>query len=826
MFPCRSQPFRACDNTGSMLSDLRFSLRTFRRSRGLIAAAILATALGVGANTAIFSVMDAMLLRPLPYRDPGRLVMVWEKNPAFGGFLAQRLPVALRNYVEWKRQSHSFSGMAAVSQLDLAMTGMGQPEELAVAKATPDFFPLLGVSTVIGRPFGADESVAGKDQVAVLSYKFFARRFAGDPHTVGRSITLGGGNYTVIGVLPQAFHLPAKFQGLEVPRPDVWLPLSLAGVETSDSRNSYIYARLASGVTLEQARSEMTIIGRRTEAQFPKLDTGFNTSVFPLSVEDLSPETSRTVVALQVAVGFVLLIACANVANLLLARAAGRGREMAIRTALGASRTRLMRQILAESLLLSVSGGALGVVLAAGVMEVMNSLAPEDNYHFHEVGLNWTVLAFAAGVAIVSGIVFGLAPAVGSGWANVRDTLSQDGRAGIGRGSRRLRNTLVVAEVSLALVLLAGAGLMIRSLRNVLGLDPGFNAAHVLTMHVPLPDDRYPKEEQVRRFCDQLLDRVSHLGGVESVSISSGLPLMDNLNVTTFRVEGRPPVKDGPEPETDRKAVSEDYFRTIRTPLLRGRGFTHQDATAEQPKVVVINDALARQIFPNGDALDHVLGFGDPVKGEHLTIVGIVPDTHEMGLDTPSRPEAFVPTREIENIALMVRTAGDPMALSQAVSAQVWAIDKDEPVRDIKTLEEQLHGATGQRRFDTMLFASFAGLALLLAAVGLYGVLSYSVVLRTREIGVRMALGAQPGSVVRLILANGLAMTLAGVAIGAAGAFALTQWMSSLIFQVSASDPLTFAGVAVVLVLVAVLASYIPARRASRLNPIEALRES
>jgi len=822
-----------------MPAELRFAIRTFRRSPGLIAAAVLATALGVGANTAIFSLIQAVLLRPLPYRDSGRLVLLWEKNPVFKGFLAERLPVAGRNYVEWKQHAKSFSGMADDQEIGLELTGMDRPEELTGTRITPDFLPLLGRTTWLGRPFYPDEGAPGKDQVALLSYAFFERRFNGDAHTLGRNITLNGKSYTVIGVLPADFHLPAFFQGMDVRRPDVWLPICdtmfnaaqvNSGTRTDETaRINYVFARLRDGASLEQARAEMKVLAHGLERQYPKLDTGFSASVFPLSVEDVSPETGRTVLALQVAVGFVLLIACANVANLLLARAAGRSREMALRAALGATRGRLVRQALAESVLLSALGGALGLLLAVGAMAGIKALAPVDNYHFHEVGLNWLVLAFGVGVAALSGIIFGIAPALGASPVNLQEALAQDGRAGTGRRARQLRGLLVVSEVALAVVLLAGAGLMMRSLSNVLGVNPGFRAENVLTMHIKLADDRYPDDEKLRAFCDQLLDRLSKLGGVESAAISNGLPLLDSLQVTPFKVAGQPDPPRGQAPETDVKLVSENYFATLRTPLLRGRGFTRQEAevlppgnstAAGKPTVIAITDSLARQIFPHADALGRTLLFGQ----QPATIVGIVPDTHEMGLDAPLRTEVFFPSHAIQSIALMLRTKGEPMVLAHAVEAEVRAIDGDQPVTDVKSLEEHLHGATGQRRFDTLLFAGFAGLALVLAAVGLYGVLSYSVTLRTREIGVRMALGARTGDVLGLVFRNGLGLTLLGAVIGGAAAMALTRLMQSLVFGVSASDPFTFLIAVVLLVLVAAAACYIPARRASRLDPVVALR--
>jgi len=808
------------------MADLRFALRTFRRSPGLIAAAVLATALGVGANTAIFSVIQAVLLRPLPYRDSARLLMLWEKNPIFKGFLAERLPVAGRNYVEWKRQAHSFNGMAAMQQVRVQLTGTDRPEDLEAVRVTPDFLPVLGRTPLLGRLFTPDETLDGKNQVALVSDAFFERHFGGDQRRLGSTIQLAGKPYTVIGVLPPDFHLPALFQGMDVRRPDIWLPLSETFNAAQETNHiNYVIARLRDGASIQQARAEMAVIAHALQQQYPKIDTGFTASLFPLSVEDVSPSTSRTVLALQVAVGFVLLIACANVANLLLARSAGRGREMAIRAAIGATRGRLVRQALGESILLSGAGCLLGLLLAVGAMAGIRALAPEDNYHFREIGLNWTVLAFGIGVAALSGLIFGLAPAMGASAANLQETLTQDGRAGVGRRTRRMSNSLVVAEVALALILLAGAGLMLRSLGNVLGVNPGFHADRVLSMHIRLPYERYSKDEQLVAFNDRLLERVRQLPGVESAAVASGLPLMDNLQVSTYRVEGEaPPADPAQTPETDMKGVSEDYFRTIGTPILRGRQFTRQDAAPKTPPMVAVTLSLARQIAPRGDALGRrlILGSGDHTTT--ATVVAIVPDTHEMGLDESPRAELFMPGHDIQEPALMLHTKGDPMALEGAVRAVVAEIDKDQAVVDVKPLAEHLHGTTQQRRFDSLLFTGFAGLALLLAAVGLYGVLSYSVTLRTREIGVRMALGARGGDVVRLILRHGLLMVLVGTVVGALGALELTQLMQSLVFGMSASDPLTFAVVALVLLLVAALACYIPARRASRMDPLRALR--
>jgi predicted permease len=800
-----------------MLSDFRFALRTFRRTPALIAAAVLAIAFGVGANTAIFSMIQAVLIKPLPYLRPDRLVMVWEKNPVFTGILAERIPVASRNFTEWRRQASSFSGMEAASMSTVDLTGTDKPEELRRATVTTGFFALFGRSVALGRVFAPEDA---KARVVVLSYAFWRRRFNRDAGVLGRRLSLAGETCTVIGVLPEDFHLPATFQGMDQERPDIWVPMTAEPLDDAASfanRDFYVYARLRDGVSLEHARSEMTAVSKRLETQYPDGNKGFSSSVWPLKVEDTSEETRAMVIALQVAVGFVLLIACANVANLLLARSAGRGREMAVRAAMGASRGRLVRQAFTETLTLSAFGGTLGLALADLAMRGIDAFAPRDSYHLHEIGVDWTVLAFAGGVALLSGFLFGIAPALSVGAGNLRDALAQDGRAGLGRKARRLRSALIVGEVAASVILLAGAGLMIRSLAAVMRVTPGFDPEHVLTAHLRLPDHRYPKPESVKSFCDALLDRLAASPGVESASISTGLPMADSLNVRSFQIDGdrRPKAL-----ETDVKQVSEDYFRAAGAPILRGRGFTRQEAS-EDAKVLVANEAFARRVFPNADPLGRAILFGDDVR---RVIVGVVPDSHELGLEEDARPELFSPTRALTGIALMARTKGDPMTFSKTLAAAVSAIDKDQTVVDVKPLAEHLRSTTDERRFNTLLLGGLACLALLLAAVGLYGVLSYSVVLQRREIGVRMALGAQGGEVLRMVLRNGMALTLLGVAIGGAGALVLTRLMQDLIFRVSPTDPITFASVPVALVAVALLACYVPARRAAAVDPAQSLR--
>jgi len=810
--------------TTPVLQVLRYALRTFRKTPGFTAAAVLALALGVGANTAIFSVVHAVLLRPLPYRDPGRLVMVWEKNPAIGGFLAPRLPAALKNYHAWK-QSRSFTEMGAMEQLGLNLTGIDKPEQLEAARATADLFSTLGIHPALGRAFLPGEGSPGRDRVAILSYKLFERRFGGDSHILGRAVTLNNASYVIIGVLPREFHLPAMWEGFSQNKPEIWLPLDENPAEDAlANRINFVFARLAPGVTLTQARSEMDVLAKRLQQEDPKLNTGFSINVFPLSLEDVGPDMSRTVLALQVAVGFVLLIACANVANLLLTKGAARAKEFAIRVALGAARWRLIRQMFVESLLLSFIGGAAGLLLAAGAMRLIALLAPEDSYRLQELSLNPLVLAFTGAVVVLSALIFGLAPSFHASDRNGAEALAQGGRAGSSGLSRRFRNILVVSEVALAVILLAGAGLMIRSLASMLSINPGFRSDHILTLHVPLPGSKYEKPAQLRAFCDSLLGRLTRLPGVESAAIASGLPMLDTLSLSPFRIEGRPAPASAERQMADQKTVSEDYFRVLRTPLLKGRSFTRQDAEREEAEVVVVNEAFVRHFLPDADPVGQVLIFGAADKPIRKQIVGVAAGTRQMGLDTDMRPEIFFPTRQVSRISLMVRTAGDPLRLASAVSEQVWSIDKDQPVADIMTMDKRMSESSAPRRFNMLLFAAFAALALLLAAVGMYGVLSYTVTLRTREMGLRMALGASPSQILKLIVGQGLAMTLIGIVIGTAAAFGLTELMRSLLFGISPNDPFTFIGVPLVLFAVALLASYLPARRAARLDPMQSLR--
>jgi len=811
--------------------DLKYAVRTLCKSPGFAAAAVLTLALGIGANTAIFSVINAVLLNSRPLgalREPDRLVMIWEKNPALPGFVAARVTVCLKNYLAWKQQTRSFEGMALYGTTNFALTaradgGNLKPQLVSGARASADFFPLLGIQPRLGRGFTAEEMQPGKGGVAIIGDDLYRGRFGGDPRIVGKRVLANGLDYEIVGVLPPGFNLPAMREGFDQNYPEMWIPLSaVSGGQDQEQRSYYVFGRLQRSASLEQVRAEMNVVAERLLQSDPKLNTGFGANVFPLAVEDVNPILRRSLMVLQAAVGFVLLIACANVANLLLTRAVGREREVAIRVALGASRLRMLRQTLTESLLLSGFGGAAGLLLAHWALRLFSGVAPEDTHGFHELRIDPLVLGFTILAAMLAGLLFGLAPALHAVRQSVNQALGRGVRSG-GGASNRLRGALVVLEVALSLVLLIGAGLMIRGLGSLLSVDLGFRPDHLLKMRIALPESKYSKE-RTAVFGDRLLEGVRALAGVQSASLAEGVP-MQSVAIGPYGLEGVPG-KPNQAPLAMISAVREGYFETLGIKLLRGRAFTRQDVTSDRrPAPVVVNELFARQNWPNQEAIGKVVLLPDGKGGQsRCSVIGIVASTRQMGPDSESRAEIYLPESEFRTPMLLVRTAGAPLAMLPAIEKQVWEIDKDQPVHDADSMESVLREWTSQRRFTMAVLAAFAGVALVLAGVGLYSVLAYSVSLRTREIGVRVAVGADPRSVARLVVGQGLALTLIGIAVGLAGAFALTRLMASLVFGVSATDPVTFAAVALLLVAVAVAASYLPARRAARIDPMEALR--
>jgi len=808
----------------SFWQDVRYAIRTLRKTPGSTAAAVVALALGMGANTAMFSVVDAVLLNSVALHglhDPGRLTMVWEKNPAMMAFLAERMPVALQNFREWKKQNQSFSGMTAFVSSNSYVGGRlrGAPEtpsRVESIQVEPAFFSLLGVRPGLGRPFTADDARNGG--AILLSARLYHEHFGNDTNLTGKTLRIDGKERAVVGVMPAGFVFPGIWEGTDQRRPEVWMPVDTSTGGTPQElwgRSWFVYARLRPGITLAQARSEMNVIGSRIRKAYPEQNIGFGVNVFSIEQEDVGPEMRRSITILQVAVGFVLLIACANVANLLLARAVGREREMAIRLALGAWRSRIVRLMLTESVLLSLIGGALGILLALWSLGTISALAPRDTHGFHELRLDFSVFAFTFLVSIVTGIIFGLVPAFHVTGQSLNESLSQGGRSN-SRGPQWLRSAMVVGEVALALVLLVGAGLMVRSLGALMSIDPGFRTDHLLTLQTGPVDGA-----KARSFCDALLARVEKLPGVRAVSISSGLP-MESVTEANYNIEGRPKENDLPIAGYNR--VTETFFKTLGIPIKKGRGFSRAETEADVPRSVIVNEAFANMNWPNQNPLGKVVLLPDGENSLRVPVVGVIGNLHQMGLDAGVRPELYLPQRTFSDINLAVWTTGDEARLRRALERAVWSTDPSMPVQQIRTMQEALHEWSANRRFSMMILGGFAALALVLSSLGLYGVLAYLVTLRTREMGIRLALGAEAWEVRRLVLGQGLRMTAWGVGIGVAGALLLTRLMQSLVFGVSTWDPITFAAVVAVLCGVALLASYLPARRATQVDPMQALR--
>jgi putative ABC transport system permease protein len=791
---------------GTIWLDVRYAARSFLKSPGFTLVALIAIALGIGANTAIFSVVNAVLLRALPYRDAGRLVAVWEDNRPRHRPHNVDSPA---NFVEWQQQAQSFDGMAAFYDARLSLTGAGDPVEIPAQVATANLFSVLGAEAELGRTFTPEEGEPGHDAVVVISHGFWLRRFGGARDVVGKTVALNGHNVTIIGVMPADFKWFIKENSLGGKPADLWTPTKIVA---RSGRFLSAVARLKPNVTFAQAQAEMTTIASRLEQQRPEFDTGWGVTLVPVR-EQLAGEIKTPLLILLGAVAFVLLIACANVANLMLARAASRSKEIAIRAALGAGRWRVVRQLLTESLMLALAGGVVGLLLAEWGVAALVALSPPNLFGASEVGVSLPVLGFTFGVSLLTGVVFGLLPALEASRFDPNEALKESGRGNTGGArSRRARSAFVVAQVALALVLLVGAGLMIKSFARLQSVDPGFDAKNLLTLNVLLPASKYKEEPKRVAFFRQAVERIKALPGVRSVAVVSELPFAALGSATDFNIEGRPEPPRGEEFVTDVRAADENYFRTMNIPILNGRAFTPQEGS-EDRHVAIINETLARKYFA-----------GENPIGKR--IVGVVGDARYDKLETEPRAMVYWTHPQLAGTRMMlvVRADNDPLNLAPSVEREIQAIDKDQPVADVRTMESWLGESVARARFGTLLLAVFACLALLLAAVGIYGVMAYTVAQRQHEIGIRMALGAQTRDVLRMIVRQGMMMTLIGVALGLAGGLALTRVISGLLFGVSATDPLTFAGVATLLIAVSLVACLVPARRATRVDPMIALR--
>jgi len=784
-------------------------------------AAVLTLALGIGANSAIFSVVNAVLLRPLPYPSPDRLMMLWTYNPRQG---FDKDVSAYPNFDDWQRQSRSFERMTAYFGADFALTQAGDPAQIRGALVTPGFFETFGVAAERGRTFSAQDGTTGGARVALLSYRLWQTRFGSDSDIVGRSIVLNGIAHEVIGVMPASFAYPETAE--------LWAPLAPIDryAQFMQARGSMwlqVVGRLRPDVTRDQAQAEMTTIASALERQYPDANAGISVRLVPMH-QEIVGDVRQPLLILLAAVAFVLLIACANVANLLLTRAASRHKEFAIRTALGAGRGRLVRQTLIESLVLATAGGAAGLLLATFGIQALQSLAPSNLPRLTGVRIDSAVILYTSLAAVMTGLMFGMAPAWQTA-VTAGDALKEGGRTGSeGSRGRRLRDAVATIEMAVALVLLIGAGLLVRSFVAMNKVDLGFDARNVLALRLNLPNAKYPQGSQVAAFYDDLTTRLRALPDVESVGLGTSILLPSLPQSATLAVQGRPPENPGVlNPPVPYDSVTPEFFTTLKIPLRNGRLFTAADGPTSQP-VVVVNEALVRRFFPGRDALGEHLTFGDPADPQTrwATIVGVVADTRRGGVNRDPWAEVYYPSAQAPSprMYVLVRTAGDPIALVRSAQQTVWAIDRNQPIQSTRTVEALLASTQANQRFITLLLGAFSIIALVLAAIGVYGVAAYSTAQRTQEIGIRMALGASRTDVLVMVLEQAMLVGVLGLTLGIGAALLLTRFMSGLLFGIGVRDPITFVALPALLLVVTGLATLIPALRAIRINPIIALR--
>ena len=813
-----------------MFKDLRYGLRMLTKNPGVSTIAILTLALGIGANTAIFSVVSAVLLNPLPYQNPDRLVSLWENVPTHGRWRA-----APANFFDWKKQNTVFEDVAAFNSSTLTLTGDGEPEQLLGTRVSHGYFPVVGVQPMLGRAFAAEEHERGKGNVVILGHALWQRRFGGDQNVINRRITLDGNSFIVVGVMaPEiypAWPSPAGRIDFDEQQQHFWVPMSFSE-EWAANRTAHVLgvlARLKPDVTIERAQAEMNTIGARL-AQEHAANRGEGIIVNQF-LNEVVGNVKPALVTLLVAVGLVLLIACANIAGLLLAQHAARTKEIAIRAALGAARVRLVRQFFVEGLLLSLFGTAAGLLLAQVGLKVLLKFVPQQIPRLAEVGLDWRVLAFTLALSFITCLVFGLIPAWQASKPDLQTALEQSGRtSGPGAARLRFRQLLVVFQVSVAVMLVIGAGLLIKSFWRLQKVDPGFRAERVLSAGLTLPASKYSEPEQINNFFNQLIERISALPGVESATIAYDHPLQSNW-LDSFQIEGRVAATDSQPPAANFIPVGPDYFNTVGAQIVRGRAFTRLD-DQDHPGAVIVNETFVRHYFPNEDPLGRRLRPSPPGRiwdNQRLTsfeIVGVVRDVKFDGLAAGTEPAYYLPAAQapLQDMTVLVRTTSDPRSVIAAIRQAVWAIDPNQPLSNVNTLEQIVSASIAQPRLNMLLMMLFGGLALLLSAVGIYGLLSYAVTQRTQELGIRMALGANVTDVLKLVLKQGMLLALIGEAIGLTGAFALTRLLSGLLFGVTPTDTTIFAGVVIVLTLTAFLACYLPARRATKVDPLIALR--
>ena len=799
----------------TLLKDVRYGIRNLARHPGFTAVAVITLALGIGANTAIFSVVNAVLLRPLPFNDPERIVWLWDTQPQLA-----TAPTSLPDFLGWKEQNRSFEHLAAFQGGSMFVDAGDGPTDTPIGLVTPELFSVFQVSPLLGRTFTNEETLPGRFRVAVLSHSMWQSRYGSDRNISGRTIQLNGTPYTIIGVMPAGFSFPD--------RAELWRPLPIDPAKLDPGPHYLsVVGHLKPGVTLTQAQADMSTIAARLSQQYKEKNAGHGVRLEPLT-KVVVGDIGLALYVLFGAVGFVLLIACANLANLMLARVGARQKEIGVRTALGASRLRIVRQLLTESIMLAVVGGGAGLLLAIWAVRWIVSLSADTIPRVREISVDPRVAGFTLLISVVTGVLFGLAPALQVSRPDLADALKESGRTTAGHRRNRLRSTLVVSEVALSLVLLVGAGLMIRSFAKLSQVDPGVKPAEVMTMGVAVLPKQYPEDWQVTQIYSQILERAASAPGVLSAAAISDLPLTGSNISDSFTIEGRPPIAKEAEPSTEYHIVTPRYFESMGIPLLSGRDVAPTD-TKQSPNVVVINDVLARRNFPGENPLGHRLKLQGQER-DPLLIIGVVGNARQLGLDQQLTPELYVPFLQdplnlnYRSMTIVARSKSDPGAIAGPLRAAVTSVDKNLPVYAFKPMTEYLHDSLSRRRFNLVLLSIFGGVALLLAAVGIYGVISYGVTQRTHEMGIRMALGAQTLDVLRLVVRQAMVLVLGGVCVGILASLALTRLMKGLLFSISATDPMTFVAIAVLMSLIALLACLVPALRATKVDPLVALR--
>ena len=806
-----------------MMNDLQYGLRMLWKHKSVSGIALLTLALGIGVNSAIFSVVNAVVLRPLPYPESERLMVVWGNLHKTG---LEEIEISALEFQDFQQQCQAFEHIAAYAIQGLNLTGVDQPERVRGATVSANLFPTLRVQPQLGRNFTVDEDRAGNDTVVILGDSLWQRRFGGDPSVINKTVQLDGRTLTVIGVMPANFHFPDRDT-------EAWIPLAFTpDLLEENNRGSHflnVIGRLKSGITPSQAQADLdTVTTRLSQEHVSTYRGGFSASIRSLH-EELVGNLRRAMLVLLGAVGLVLLIACANVAHLRLASATSRYREFAIRAALGANRARVVRQFMTESLLLSFIGGALGLTLAVWVVRALVFLMPKDTPRLEEIKLDYRVVLFTLGTSLLTGIVFGLAPSFQAARTNLNDVLKEAGRGGDASRRLKLRNLLVVSEFALSLVLLIGAGLMVKSLLRLQEVKPGFDSANLLTMRIALPSSKYETFTKSQAFFQQLLDQLEARPEVESVGAINLLPFGGGGGDRSFSIQDQPTASGHARPDEQVRFVTPGYFRAMSIPLLTGRDFTRRDLP-DTPQVAIVNSAFARKFWPNDNALGKRISFQNN-NPKWYEIVGVVGNVKHRGLDIQDHAEIYIPAFQplfadgnVPALYLAVRTKSDPLLLAPAMRSEVAALDRDQPIYSLMTMDQRISDSIAPRRFNMFILGLFAALALVLAAIGIYGIMAFSVVQRTHEIGVRMALGASTRDVLTLVMRNGFKLALIGIIVGLVAAFAATRVLSSLLYEVSARDPLIFVLDAILLAMAALLACYIPARRATKVDPLVALR--